>query len=153
MVIHAQQGYQYCTNGNCEQNCTVSYNCYQNCKGNCQQYCTAGNKCEQSCGHDGKCQQLCNAKICNQRCTEGGNCNMTCKAKAPCTQVCPFQHLFFEKTLSHPIWQEMSPFRSDDLSSQKIRGLKEPKRRSMNLKKKKNGVSYLFYHYIGIFFR
>lgn len=89
MVIRAQQGYQYCNNGNCKQNCTASFNCYQNCKGNCQQYCTAGNKCEQSCGHDGKCQQLCNAKTCNQRCTEGGNCKMTCKAKEPCTQRCP----------------------------------------------------------------
>lgn len=122
MVVRAQQGYQYCNNGNCKQNCTASYNCYQNCKGNCRQYCTTGDKCRQSCGHDGKCQQLCNAKTCDQRCTEGGNCNMTCKAKEPCTQVCHFQHLFFEGTPSHPLGQEMSPFLAQATSTNQKSG-------------------------------
>lgn len=89
MIIRAkEQGYQYCSSGNCQQNCTADFRCHQNCKGNCRQQCTAGERCYQSCSIDGKCQQTCNSSECYQRCTIGQNCNMTCQATDLCEQVC-----------------------------------------------------------------
>lgn len=89
MIIRAkEQGYQYCSSGNCQQNCTADFRCYQNCKGNCHQQCTTGERCYQSCSIDGKCQQMCHSSECFQRCTIGQNCNMTCQATDLCEQVC-----------------------------------------------------------------
>ena len=87
MIINAKEGYQYCTSGDCQQNCSSTFKCYQNCKGRCHQQCTTGERCDQSCTIDGNCQQLCTSKTCVQRCTKSENCNMTCKATDHCEQV------------------------------------------------------------------
>ena len=92
MIIRAkEQGYQYCSSGNCQQNCAANFRCYQNCKGNCRQQCTTGERCYQSCSIDGNCRQMCNSSECYQRCTIGQNCNATCQATGLCEQVCFFQ--------------------------------------------------------------
>lgn len=91
MIIRAkEQGYQYCSSGNCQQNCAADFRCYQNCKGNCRQQCTTGERCYQSCSIDGNCRQMCNSSECYQRCTIGQNCNATCQATGLCEQVCFF---------------------------------------------------------------
>ena len=99
MIIRAkEQGYQYCSSGNCQQNCAANFRCYQNCKGNCRQQCTTGERCYQSCSIDGNCRQMCNSSECYQRCTIGQNCNATCQATDLCEQVCFFRFLPKETT-------------------------------------------------------
>ena len=89
MIIRAkEQGYQYCSSGNCQQSCAADFRCYQNCKGNCRQQCTTGERCYQSCSIDGNCRQMCNSSECYQRCTIGQKCNSTCQATDLCEQVC-----------------------------------------------------------------
>lgn len=89
MIIQAkEQGYQYCSSGKCQQNCTADFRCYQNCKGNCRQQCTTSERCYQSCSIDGNCRQTCFSSECYQRCTIGQNCNMACQATDLCEQVC-----------------------------------------------------------------